>query len=170
MSNEISSAELAEAFAGKKAAKKVAKKEAKKSASKAASKAKPLTKKKKVLSICLLVVGLAVLATGVVFLALNILKSNRAADGEYLVSAGEWVLEGEDGVVWDFTEIGQGSLTTNNHLNDYNFKWAIEDEKLLIETEWLYDLENEYTYELDQGAGTLTLTDSDGKTYEFTKQ
>ena len=127
-------------------------------------------KRKKVLSICAMVAGLVLLVVGVVFLVLNILKMNQAADGEYLVTAKSWALEGQDGVVWDFTEIGKGTLTTNNHLNDYDFIWALEDGKIKIETSWLYNLENEYDYTLDQGSGVLTLTDGSGETYRFTKQ
>lgn len=126
-------------------------------------------KKKKIISIVVLVVGLIVLAVGVAMLVINSIKMSRAADGDYLVSAGEWVLEGEEGVIWDFTEMGKGELTTNDHLNDYGFIWAIEDGKLLMETNWLYELENEYEYSLDQGAGVLILT-ADDVTYQFTAQ
>ena len=126
-------------------------------------------KKKKIISIGVLIVGLIMLIVGVAFLVLNLMKMNQAADGDYLVSAGDWVLEGEEGVIWDFTEVGKGKLTTNGHLNDYDFSWAIEDGKLLIETDWLYTLENEYEYSLDQGAGVLTLT-ADDATYKFTAQ
>ena len=123
-------------------------------------------KKKKVISVGLLIVGLIVLVFGVVMLILNVMKSSQAADGDFLISAGDWALEGEDGVIWDFTEIGKGTLTTNNHTNDYNFIWALEDGNLKIETDWLYDLENEYEYSLDQSSKTLTLT-ADGETYKF---
>lgn len=123
-------------------------------------------KKKKIVSISVLVIGLMVLIGGIVMLAINVIKSSQAADGDYLVSAGDWTLEGGESVIWDFTEIGKGTLTTNNHTNDYDFIWAIEDGKLLVETDWLYDLENEYDYSLDQGSKTLTLT-ADGKTYTF---
>ena len=73
----------------------------------------------------------------------------------------------EPGVIWKFTEIGKGTLTTNNHINDYDFIWSLKDGKLLIETAWLYDLNNEYEYELNQGNGTLTLKDGD-KEFNFT--
>ena len=53
-------------------------------------------------------------------------------------------------VIWNFTEIGKGTLTTNNHIDDHEFKWSIEDGKLKLETTWLYDLYDEYDYELDQ--------------------
>jgi len=134
------------------------------------AKTKNPNKKKKVISISVLIVGMIALIVGVVFLVLNIIKANQAADGDYLVTAGNWVLEDSDGVIWDFTEVGKGTLTTNNHLNDYNFIWAIEDDKLLIETDWLYSLENEFKYELNQGARVLTLTADDGAVYRFRAQ
>ncbi len=139
---------------------------------------------KKRISIITLIVGLVVLAVGVAFLIIRLTASPGIADGEYLVSIGKWKLQGEgceqlkcgedtkcansagetttvcanDGVVWNFTEVGKGTLTTNNHVNDYDFVWALEDGKLKIETEWLYTMDNTYEYSLDQGANILTLT------------
>lgn len=124
--------------------------------------------KNKKISIAVLVIGLIVLIVGVVFLVINLIKMNQAADGEYLVAQDNWVLESDARVIWDFTEIGKGTLTTNDHINDYNFIWSLEDGKIKIETDWLYDLENEYSYKLDQGAGVLTLETNDGATYKFT--
>ena len=124
-------------------------------------------RKKKIISLSVLIIGLIVLVAGIVCLVLNLTKMNQAADGDYLVTAGNWVLTGEDGVVWDFTEIGKGKLTTNNHINDYDFIWSIEDGKLKIETDWLYKLDNEYEYTLDQNAKTLTLTSGE-EVYRFT--
>ena len=141
--------------------------------------------KKKIVSIITLVVGVVTLVVGVVFLILRLIGTPTLSDAEYLVEIGSWKLEGGeceqmkcadetkclgadgepmqscdgDGVIWTFTEIGKGTLTTNNHQNDYDFIWAIEDGKLKIETEWLYTMDNEYTYRLDQGKNTLTLDD-----------
>lgn len=120
-------------------------------------------KKRKIISISVLVLGIAALAAGITILVLNIIKSNHAADADYLVSVENWTLQNSDDVVWDFTEIGKGTLTTNNHENDYDFIWAIEDGKLKIETDWLYELDDEFSYNLDQDAGILTLTDDDGE-------
>ena len=126
-------------------------------------------------SVATFVVGRIVLVVGVAFLVIKLFSKPAMADGEYLVSAKAWTLKSADckeakdcdsGVVWDFTEIGKGTLTTNNHINDYDFVWALEDGKLLIETKWLYDLDNEYKYELNQNDGVLKLTDGDD-TYEF---
>lgn len=140
--------------------------------------AKDSAKRKKLISIGVLVVGLITLVVGAVFLVLNLTKGEVVADGDYLVSAGEWVLGGETNcpqneenncspdVVWKFTEIGKGVLTTDGHQHDYDFIWAIEDGKLLIETAWLYDLENAYEYELDKDSGKLKLADENGE-YEF---
>ena len=118
--------------------------------------------KKWVISITVCVIGVVALVAGVIMMILNFGQTAAMQDGEYLVSASEWVLEDEsDGVVWKFTEIGKGTLTTNNHLNDYDFIWALKDDKLSIETEWLYELENEYEYELNQGDGVLVLKEGD---------
>lgn len=75
----------------------------------------------------------------------------------------------ESGVIWKFVEIGKGALTTNNHLNDYDFQWTIKDGKLIIKTAWLYELINEYDYSLDQQNGLLTLQDPQGE-YRFVAQ
>lgn len=146
--------------------------------------------KKKIISLVIFIIGLATLTVGLVFLILHLTKGSKMEDGEYLVSAKEWILEDNSNceatqtdesegqsedvaetnclpkVFWDFTEIGKGTLTTNNHLNDYEFIWAIKDGKLKIETSWLYPLENEYDYELNQNDGILTLT-ADEKAFTF---
>lgn len=163
--------------------------------------------KKKRISLIVLIVGIAILAAGVIFLVLRLVtENNKVPDGEYLVARRTWLLDesatakgdarsdttaesdtqddagyvtncGGDNleetncedvalVVWDFDEIGKGKLTTNGGLDEYDFIWAIEDNKLKIETNWLYLLENEYEYSLDQNTGRLDLTDGD-KSYHF---
>ncbi len=72
-----------------------------------------------------------------------------------------------ENVIWNFTEIGKGTLTTNNHIDDHEFKWTIEDDKLKIETDWLYTLYDELTYKLDQKENTLEITKADGITEQF---
>lgn len=139
---------------------------------------------KKRTSIILLVIGLITLIAGVVFLIVRLTAGPSVADGNYLVSVGEWKIKGGkclqskcsgdtkcinengestmicdgDNVIWNFTEIGKGTLTTNNHINDYDFTWTIEDGRLRIDTEWLYTLSNEFDYTLDQNENILTLT------------
>lgn len=168
--------------------------------------------KKRIISIVVMAIGLVMLVTGAVFLIIKLNAGPAMADGEYLVSKGEWALEedesnciealdvdvetettGEEtdanaeetdvaesitdgtncadgtGVIWKFTEIGKGTLTTNNHKNDYDFKWAMEDGRLMMQTNWLYELDNEYDYTLDQGAGVLTLSDGENE-YRFVAQ
>lgn len=123
-------------------------------------------RKQKILALVVFIVGIITLIVGIVFLVLSLMSGNDMAAGEYLVSAKNWVLEDEPGVVWDFTEIGKGTLTTNNHENDYDFIWAIDGDELKIETKWLYELEDDYDYELNQKEGVLILRD-DGKEYKF---
>lgn len=120
-------------------------------------KVKKKSNKKKVWGIVIFVFGLLVLAAGVTFLLFNLLKGPNVRDAEYLVEIGAWEREDEPTVVWNFTEIGKGTLTTNFHINDYEFIWRIDGETLKIETDWLYELNDEYTYKLDQGAKTLTI-------------
>lgn len=95
------------------------------------------------------IVGLVVLAASGIFLAAKLAGQSSTSDAEKLVEIGTFVKADEDGVIWHFTEIGKGSLTTNNHINDYDFIWVLENGKLKIETTWLYDLNNEYDYKLD---------------------
>lgn len=176
---KVSQADLAKAFTGVSAP-EVPTKESK----------KPKKSKAKIVSIMIFVVGLIALIAGIVVILLKYLGQAPIADGEFLTQASAWVLDGEQtncaepapiseatentesvttncenagGVIWKFTEIGKGTLTTNNHLDDYDFIWSIEEDKLKIETKWLYDLVNEYEYRLNQGAKTLTLKDDTGE-------
>ena len=121
---------------------------------------------KKRISLIVLIIGLLTLIAGVVFLIVRLTAGPSVADGEYLVSVGEWKEQDEPSVIWNFKEIGKGTLTTNNHTNDYDFVWALEDGKLKINTEWLYTLNNEFDYVLDQGSNILTLT-SGNDTFTF---
>ena len=121
---------------------------------------------KKRVSLIVLIIGLLTLIAGVFFLIVRLTAGPSVADGEYLVSVGEWKEKDEPSVIWNFKEIGKGTLTTNNHTNDYDFVWALEDGKLKINTEWLYTLNNEFDYALDQGSNILTLTSGD-ETFTF---
>lgn len=142
--------------------------------------------KKRLVSIIILVVGIITLAAGVIFAVMHLNSAPALSDAERLVEVGSWKLAGGDceqlkctdetkclgtdggpaescsgdGVIWTFTEVGKGTLTTNNHQNDYDFIWAIDGDKLKIETLWLYTMNNEYTYKLDQSANTLTLDEN----------
>lgn len=108
-------------------------------------------------SIVVFILGLLVLAVGITMLTVKLLGQPALADAEFLVSSGEWTREDEPSVIWDFTEVGKGKLTTDGGETKYDFIWAIDGGKLKIETSWLYDLDDEFDYNLDQGAKTLTL-------------
>lgn len=122
---------------------------------------KPKKSPKKIISIIVFIIGLITLAVGAAFFVLDLTKKASVEDADYLVSIGEWVEKDNEGVIWKFTEIGKGTLTTNNHTDDYDFIWAIEGGTLKIETAWLYDLNDEFTYKLDQKNNTLKLTNGD---------
>ena len=114
-------------------------------------------------SFTIFIIGMITLIAGAVALILSFVIKPDMRDAEYLVKMGEWVEQDADSVIWKFTEVGKGTLTTNNHTNDYDFIWAIEGETLKIETKWLYDLNNDYTYKLDQGEKKLTLIAGDNE-------
>ena len=122
---------------------------------------------KKKISIAVFIIGIITLIAGVVFLILNLNSGPKIQDGEYLVSVGEWEEVDAPGVIWRFSEIGQGTLTTNNHLNDYDFIWALEGDKIKIETDWLYTLNNEYGYRINQSENILTLIQEDSTEINF---
>lgn len=117
---------------------------------------KSLSKKRKI-SIAALVIGIIVLVAGLGFFLWRLLSTPALDDADYLVQIGSWQRGDAPSVIWDFTEIGQGRLTTNDHVNDYDFTWAIEDGQLKIDTDWLYTMNDAYTYHLDQNANQLKL-------------
>ena len=110
--------------------------------------------------IVVFLIGLVTLAGGLGFLIYKLASAPGMADAEFLVSSGQWTREDTKNVVWNFTEIGKGKLTTDDHTNDYDFIWALDGNKIKIETAWLYDLNDEFEYKLDQKNKILTLKDT----------
>ena len=127
---------------------------------------KPKKSAKKIISIIVFIVGLIALAVGAVFFVLDLTKKASVEDADYLVSMKRWTEKDNESVIWEFTEIGKGTLTTNGHIDDYDFIWAIDGGTLKVETAWLYDLNDEFSYVLDQNNQTLTLT-KDGTAVTF---
>lgn len=112
-------------------------------------------------SIAIFVVGLVVLIGGLGFLIYKLVAGPSKADAEFLISNGIWVQEDEPSVVWRFTEVGKGTLTTDGNQTNYDFIWSLDNGKIKMETKWLYDLSDEFEYSLDQGSKTLTLKKAD---------
>ncbi len=150
-SNNISQEELARAFQPDEQEKTKKKSKKNRDIAKSGS-------KKTVVSLVVFVVGLITLIVGVVFLILRLNATPDIDDAERLIEVGSWTKEGAPEVIWTFTEVGKGTLTTNNHTNDYDFNWMIEDDRLLIQTDWLYTMDDEFQYTLEQGKNVLTLT------------
>ncbi len=126
---------------------------------------KPFTKARKI-SIAAFAVGMLVLIGGIGFCAWRYLKGAPVADARFLVEVGSWQMQDEEPVIWKFTDIGHGTLTTNKHINDYDFIWALDGNEFKIDTNWLYTLSDAFTYELDQSARELKITSGD-QTYTF---
>lgn len=118
---------------------------------------------KKKFSLIAFIIGMIALITGAIVLILNFVIKPDMRDAEFLVEVGAWQKEDEPDVIWNFTEVGKGKLTTDAHKNDYDFIWAMDGNDIKIETKWLYTLNDEYTYELNQGDKKLTLTKDEEK-------
>ena len=126
--SDIDMGELAKAFGGDENDSEKAKVEIEKQLEGDKKVKKKSEKNKK--AVAFFAIGMVVLVAGLLFLAFKLIAGPSKADAEFLISAGEWTREGEPSVIWDFTEIGKGKLTTDNHLNDYEFIWALEGNKL----------------------------------------
>lgn len=133
---------------------------------------RPLSKLRKI-SIAVLVVGVLALIGGGVFFGIKMFgRQELADDATFLTEVGAWQREDEPSVIWDFTsvssgdEAGKGQLTTNAHENDYDFEWLLTDDQLAINTDWLYELNDTFSYTLDQENKKLTL-DANGKNWTF---
>ena len=95
-------------------------------------KEKPVKKPDKgkiIFGIVVFVIGTLVLIAGVVWLVLDLIKKPIVRDADYLVSVGAWQLEDSSEVVWNFAEVGKGTLTTNFHINDYDFRWRMDGDR-----------------------------------------
>ena len=126
-----------------------------------AAKKEKTPKQKKIAGVVTLVIGAAVMIAGLVFMLVNLFAEPGLRDAEYLVEVGTWVREDEPDVIWNFTEVGKGELTVNGGGQNYDFLWSIDGEQMIVETDWLYTLDDTYGYEIDQNARTLTLTNGD---------
>ena len=118
---------------------------------------------KKRVGIAIFVIGMLSLVAGIALMLINLLAKPAVRDADFIVGVGTWEREDAPGVIWDFTEIGKGKLTTNNHKNDYDFIWSLDAKTLKIETSWLYEINNEYNYTLNQDDKTLTLSTGEGE-------
>jgi hypothetical protein len=124
---------------------------------------KPKKNTKKRVGIAIFVIGMLSLVAGIVLMLVNLLAKPAVRDADFIVGVGTWEREDAPGVIWDFTEICKGKLTTNNHKNDYDFIWVLDAKTLKIETSWLYEINNEYNYTLNQDDKILTLSIGEGE-------
>lgn len=116
---------------------------------KSSSAAKPLNSTSRRWPKIVLVAGVALLIAGAALFVVKIVSGATLRDANTLIEVGAWQREDAPEVVWTFTEMGKGTLTSNGHQNDYDFLWRIDGDTLKLEIKWLYDIESEYTYHLD---------------------
>lgn len=122
---------------------------------------------KKRFPLVIFIIGIITLLAGGGFLAWRYLEPPSISDADYLVQLRTWTAKTSESLVWTFTEVGKGQLTTNNHQNDYDFLWALDGNQLKTETAWAYPLQNTFTYKLNRQDNTLELSSGD-KTVVFT--
>ena len=116
---------------------------------KSSSAAKPLNPTSRRWPKLVLVAGVALLIAGVALFVVKMISGAALRDANTLIEVGTWQREDAPEVIWTFTEMGKGTLTSNGHQNDYDFLWHIDGDTLKLEIKWLYDIESEYTYHLD---------------------
>ena len=116
---------------------------------KSSSAAKPLSPTSRRWPKLVLVAGVALLIAGVALFVVKMISGAALRDANTLIEVGTWQREDAPEVIWTFTEMGKGTLTSNGHQNDYDFLWRIDGDTLKLEIKWLYDIESEYTYHLD---------------------
>ncbi|MBR3232952.1 hypothetical protein IKF74_01570 [Candidatus Saccharibacteria bacterium] len=80
-----------------------------------------------------------------------------------ILTAHAWEKDGAPTVIWTFRDDGSGEITTNKS-NYYNMNWSLEQgegesatQTLKITTNWLYDIEDTFTFSLDRDEDTFTV-------------
>ena len=74
-----------------------------------------------------------------------------------ILSSISWEKEGSPTVIWTFDTDGTGEITTNKS-NYYGIKWTLEEgdtTTLNITTDWLYDLNDSFTFTLNRETTTF---------------
>ena len=137
------------------------KKDDKKPKAKKTKKNKPEKVRSKKLAIAIFVIGIIVLVAGLIVLVVKKTAQPLLDDAEFLITTGQWVREDQPEVIWDFTEVGKGTLTTDAHQNDYNFTWKLDNSKITMETDWLYSFYDTFEYVINQNEKTLTIKNAD---------
>lgn len=129
---------------------------------KSSSAAKPLNSTSRRWPKLVLAAGVVLLIAGVALFVMKMVSGATLRDANTLIEVGTWQREDAPEVIWTFTEMGKGTLTSNNHQNDYDFLWRIDGDTLKLEIKWLYDIESEYTYHLDGKTLSLKQLDPEG--------
>ena len=129
---------------------------------KSSSAAKPLNSTSRRWPKIVLAAGVALLIAGAALFVVKMISGAALRDANTLIEVGTWQREDAPEVIWTFTEMGKGTLTSNGHQNDYDFLWRIDGDTLKLEIKWLYDVEDEYTYRLKDKVLSLKRVNSEG--------
>ena len=116
----------------------------------------PKSKKKIIIIILSIVLGLSLLGGALYYFVFRD-TTPPLSDAEFLIKIGTWEESDASKVKWIFKENGQGTLTTNDMQNYYDFTWNLEEDVLKITTSWLYELNDEFSFSLNREENTFTV-------------
>jgi len=106
------------------------------------------------------VVGLAVVGALLYFLVFRKEEPVAVLTDRDILVAHAWEKQDAPTVIWTFHADGTGEITTNKS-NYYDMKWYFEqdgeDRTLKIDTAWLYELNDSFSFTLDRENSSFTV-------------
>ena len=121
-------------------------------------KRKKLSKKTKLaIIISAVVVALLAIAAILIFVVFKKEEPEVVLTDRDFLSSISWEKQGAPTVIWTFHNDGTGEITTNKS-NYYDMEWELEEgdtTTLKITTNWLYDLEDSFTFALNREEKTF---------------
>ena len=106
------------------------------------------------------VVALATIAAVLIFVVFKKEEPVAVLTDRDLLTAHAWEKQDAPTVIWTFHADGTGEITTNK-TNYYDIIWSLSQEedthKLEIQTDWLYKLNDSFTFSLDRETDTFTV-------------
>ncbi len=118
---------------------------------------KRLSKKARlIIAISALVIAALGLAAVLIFVVFRDQTPEAVLTDREFLTAHAWEKQSAPTVIWTFRADGTGELTTNKS-NYYDMKWELENDEIVIKTDWLYDLTDHFTITLDRDADSFTV-------------
>ncbi|MBR3319727.1 hypothetical protein IKG20_00230 [Candidatus Saccharibacteria bacterium] len=122
---------------------------------------KHLSKKAKLaIIISAIVLGVIAIALVLILIVFKKTEPEVVLTDLDILTAHAWEKEGAETVIWTLNRDGTGEITTNKS-NYYDMKWTIEQgeetQTLKVDTAWLYELNDSFSFSLDREADSFTV-------------